>query len=191
VTCYPGSLTGHRGRNPEPNEAIAANLARRGKLRHDDNEEHCGSNDVGGEIRFVSHASEYRHHTTSAGIDFARQSRPLDRDESQFVVDRHTKGPLKPAEQISTHNAARARRRRPGPDIRKVTLQRCPGSKPNELCNSRGHSIEHVGHHVAHYHHHYADSRHPPDTTAAADQKGDGDTLNEQRADRGERCDKS
>jgi hypothetical protein len=45
-------------------------------------------------------------------IDFARQSRPLDRDESQFVVDRHTKGPLKPAEQISTHNAARARRRR-------------------------------------------------------------------------------
>jgi len=61
----------------------------------------------------------------------------------------------------------------------------------NGLCNSRGHSIEHVGHNVARYHHRYADSRHPPNTTATADQKGDGDTLNEQRADRGERCDKN
>jgi hypothetical protein len=72
-------------------------------------------------------------------IDFARQSRPLDRDESQFVVDRHTKGPLKPAEQISTHNAARARRRRPGPGIRKVALQRCPGRKRN-LLRERSHT---------------------------------------------------
>ena len=64
MACYPCSITGHRGRNPEPNETIPADLSRRGKLRHDDDEEHCGSNDVGREICFVSHAPGYRHRTT-------------------------------------------------------------------------------------------------------------------------------
>jgi len=68
MTCNPRRVTGHRWRNPESNEAISADPSRRGKLRHNDDDEHCGSNRVAGKICLVSHASGYRHQTTRANV---------------------------------------------------------------------------------------------------------------------------